>query len=364
MVRKATKRVRVSTAKPRILSSNGWEAISTNLNNQSSIITTPLPDPLVPPDAETAYVNKGGNDATWVLGDRSKPFLTIQAALNTVLISWTVRVEDGVYTENITMWFLVSLVLSNVEIVWDISASFGGIYWDKPFVYAQWQGLLNKTKITWDVTALWQFSLVNISLFTWNISGVDSNMINVNHIGTNLIRVPASGPFWISWWGWYFENVTSTCSGFLFSFDQQWSGVAASRDITIKNCEFTWDGIFENWDWLSNIIPLGRNIITSTWVWFNWDQPFWSPTGSDVINLDNCSVNTTWYLIDFTGNISQNMSLMHSVIRCWAAENINWASWSWVINLKEGYVMTQKEHNTLGKVNYVTVSNHTTDSNL
>lgn len=55
--------------------------------------------------ANVAYVSKGGNDGTAQLGSISKPYLTIQAAINAAAAAatpYTIEVGPGTFTENLT----------------------------------------------------------------------------------------------------------------------------------------------------------------------------------------------------------------------------------------------------------------------
>lgn len=58
----------------------------------------------------TLYVSKQGSDATGTKGDRSKPYLTIQAAINAAVDGDVVLVMEGTYVENVALKDSVKLI--------------------------------------------------------------------------------------------------------------------------------------------------------------------------------------------------------------------------------------------------------------
>ena len=58
----------------------------------------------------TLYVSKQGNNATGTKGDRSKPYLTIQAAINAAVGGDVVLVMEGTYVENVALKDYVKLI--------------------------------------------------------------------------------------------------------------------------------------------------------------------------------------------------------------------------------------------------------------
>ncbi len=61
----------------------------------------------------TLYVSKDGNDITGTKGDRTKTFLTIQAAINAATKDDIVVVQNGVYIENLQLKDTVKLIAEN-----------------------------------------------------------------------------------------------------------------------------------------------------------------------------------------------------------------------------------------------------------
>ena len=77
-----------------------WTALSTPSGGGGAI-----------PNKYVAYVNKNGNDGTGAVDDISKPFLTVQAAINacdiagynTVSSKANIFISPGTYTEDLTL---------------------------------------------------------------------------------------------------------------------------------------------------------------------------------------------------------------------------------------------------------------------
>lgn len=117
--------------------------------------TNPVGITAVPIDSTTALVNNQWNDATWVVWDASKPFLTIQAAINAVPALGKVRVEWGTYIENLTFPSNIELILNNASLIGDVSTFFWAIR-SETFWSISWN-------ITADIIALDKIT------FTWTI---------------------------------------------------------------------------------------------------------------------------------------------------------------------------------------------------
>lgn len=70
-----------------------------------------------------AYVSKAGNDATGVVGDPLKPFLTIQAACDAAPTNGYVVVNPGTYNEAITLARRLNIFLNGANINGSISSN-------------------------------------------------------------------------------------------------------------------------------------------------------------------------------------------------------------------------------------------------
>lgn len=284
---------------------------------------TPLPSPLVPVDANTAYVNKSGDDITWTPWDMSKPFLTIQAAFDAASFFPTVRVFDGIYTEDLDPTFWGTIILSNAKIIWNISGTSAiWIIGDRRGVDIVWT---IKPSLIWNITAnalfISDLELWDGQLLGWSLGKCRIYNTNIN---TSLTVFPSLTGFGMSE-GWVvFDNCTiTTTSTFITAVPAAFWFVSSLW--IFRNCKFNvawfaswlednWDFVFENWN----------TIVSSTHVFSGSSD---GPGSGSSFDLSYCDIETSaGYIFDYDGASTIDVTAYKSIIKCAETENVRWVA--------------------------------------
>jgi len=290
-----------------IYDTSTWDHKKILLNQLTSTHTVPI-------WPTTSIVTPNWDNAIAQVGDASKPFSTIQAAVTATPFLWYVYVLNWDFTENITWASLKSIILRNSILTWNINWNIQYLSWDKT------QDTFTRGASSWFVRSKYTWTLQgtitsvkNLSVFAWDaewtipangsslyISNVDivqpvtwtlksptaSQLIVTLH---DIGRIISTGIL-VSW------NPVSPWQTKIHEFKRIWNcsvaGLISSLDsdtiIDIEQCNIVSSANVFGGLAVSQL-NLKNNTIATTWGWtlMSFNAVWWAAWAAKVTSYNN-----------------------------------------------------------------------------